>query len=727
MSSQVQSTPASSSYRWVICALLFFATTFNYLDRQVISYLKDYFCRPSHQAADPQTFSRGDIMDLPSFASKLRQPTNAMTAFIKTNLSEATLAALADYKGPASDATPLVTNLVNDLNRVIGTSSIYDPERFNGVSLRPETRQLLDSNPSGKDLLRLNRLLMDDAYPAEISRDGFGWSNTDFANLTSFFTAFYAGMTIIAGWIIDRIGTKIGLALSLIVWSIFGILNAFVGRLVMMHVLVRSAFAVGEGGNFPASIKTVAEWFPKKERALATGIFNSGSNFGAMIAALFVPWCMIHFGDELGWKMAFIVTGAAGFIWLFFWFWLYEIPARQKRLSKAEFDYIHSDRDDAVSEQKPAKGSAFGRMFSFAGRVPRPTFWGTTILLTILTLFIYMMTTLLVIPHIYVFGLSTKDVLENVFVKPDAMSPWIHGFRIGWLVLVGWVFAALQAKRWHDLGKPGALALVGVLPIATWIILGPRGGWVEGVNILAAIAMLVVVFILGSSTSQDGQNEFGLPAGPGVLGHRPTWSFFWGKFLTDGIWWFYLFWLPDYLTKQFNMTKHEIMMPTFIVYGIAIIGSVYGGSIPLTLIKRGMPVYKARMLAMLLIALAPLAVLSTQYFGNVGHFGSMASVLAVSMICIGAAAHQAWSANLFTTVSDMFPKKTVGSVTGIGAMAGGLGGVLVQQLAGGLTDAFKSTPQTAYMIMFIVCAVSYLLAWAVMKTLVPRHQVITDI
>src|SRR5947208_1520074 len=150
-----------------------------------------------------------------------------------------------------------------------------------------------------------------------------------------------------------------------------------------------------------------------------------------------------------------------------------------------------------------------------------------------------------------------------------------------------------------------------------------------------------------------------------------------------------------------------IMLPTFIVYGVAIIGSVYGGSIPLTLIKRGMPVYKARMLAMFLIALAPLTVLFTQYFGNVSHFGTTwAPILAVAMICIGAAAHQAWSANLFTTVSDMFPKKTVGSVTGIGAMAGSLSGVLVQQLAGGLTDAFKANPQTAYMIMFVLCALS---------------------
>ena len=175
------------------------------------------------------------------------------------------------------------------------------------------------------------------------------------------------------------------------------------------------------------------------------------------------------------------------------------------------------------------------------------------------------------------------------------------------------------------------------------------------------------------------------------------------------------------------MTHEQVMLPTFIVYGIAIIGSVYGGSIPLTLIKKGMAVYKARMLAMFLIALFPLTVLATQYFGNVGLFGKWAAVLAIATICIGAAAHQAWSANLFTTVSDMFPKKAVGSVTGIGAMAGGLGGVVIQQLAGGLTDAFKKNPQTAYLIMFIVCALSYLVAWGVMKALVPRHRPITDL
>jgi len=445
--------PGMTRYRWVICALLFFATTFNYLDRQVISYLKEYFCTPTDQG-------------------------------------------------------------------------------------------------------------------------GFGWTNTDYAHLTAAFTFFYAGMTILAGWVIDKIGTKLGLAISLIVWSVFGMANAFVGRSVMVHMIVRSAFGIGEAGNFPASIKTVAEWFPKRERALATGIFNSGTSCGAMAAALFVPWCMIHYGSALGWKMAFILTGAVGFIWLIFWFWLYETPAKHKRLSKAEYDYIHIDDEPEVHDDN-----------------------GDT-----------------------------------------AKVPWLHLFA-----------------------------------------------------------------------------------------YRQTWAFFSGKFLTDGVWWFYLFWLPDYLKKQFGMTTHEVMLPTFIVYGVAMVGSVFGGSVPMALIKRGMPVYQARMTAMLLIALLPLAVLSTQYFANVSQFGRMASTLAVAVICIGAAAHQAWSANLFTTVSDMFPKKAVGSVTGIGAMAGGLGGVLVQLLVGTLTDAFKDHPQHAYLILFILSALSYLLAWSIMKAFVPRHKPITDL
>jgi len=407
-----------------------------------------------------------------------------------------------------------------------------------------------------------------------IAKGGFGWSNTDFGNLTSCFTIFYAGVTVFAGWFIDKIGTKLGLALSLIVWSVFGMLNALAGSTVAVHIVIRSLFGIGEGGNFPASIKTVAEWFPKKERALATGIFNSGSNIGAMIAALFVPWCLAYWGNDPGWKYAFIITGGLGFIWLFFWFVLYDTPSAHKKLSKEEFKYIHSD-----------------------------------------------------------------DIVAHVAPSEDV--------------------AALQKIPWSKL-----------------------------------------------------------------LVYPQTWAFFMGKFLTDGVWWFLLFWLPDYLKKQFGMTGTAVMWPTFIVYGIAIFGSTFGGSIPLFLINRGMTVYKARMTAMLVIALFPVLLLLTQYFGNTAVFGGYASTLAIGIICIGAAAHQAWSANLFTTVSDMFPKRAVGSVIGIGTMAGGIGGFILQQLVGHLTDYYKATPHIAYSIMFAVCALAYIIAWIIIKALTYKNKAI---
>jgi len=530
-------------YRWIICGLLFFSTTFNYLDRQVISYLKEFFCTPT-------------------------------------------------------------------------------------------------------------------------TAGGFGWTNSDYANVTAVFTAFYATMTILAGVIIDKIGTKIGLALSLTVWSLFGIANAFVGSLTAAHMVVRSLFGIGEAGNFPASIKTVAEWFPKSERALATGIFNSGSNVGAMIAALFVPWCLIHFGDEHGWKMAFILTGAVGFFWLIFWFWLYNPPGREKRLSKAEFDYINADQEE--TKEQVAGDNRSGKkfsltLFSFSGRMSLAGCIGLHVMILFLGLFIYFISTM--------FPSMDRTVAIALYGTTGAIA----------------LLASLSAltRRWHD---------------------------------IVAIRETVA----GSLSRQDAPTT-------GVLGYRQTWAFFFGKFMTDGIWWFYLFWLPDYLKKQFGMTKHEVMIPTFIVYGVAIVGSIYGGSIPLTLMKRGMPTYQARMTAMFLIALCPLSVLTTQYFANVSHFGQLASTFAIAIICIGAAAHQAWSASLFTTVSDMFPKKSVGSVTGIGAMAGGLGGVIILKLSGTLTDTFKDNPQHAYFIMFVICALSYLTAWGIMKILVPRHQPITDL
>jgi len=439
----------AGQFRWVICALLFFATTINYMDRQVISYLKEFFCRPTEAG-------------------------------------------------------------------------------------------------------------------------GFGWTNQDFSYLTSAFTGFYAGMTVLAGWFIDKIGTKLGLALSLVVWSISGIANAFAGGLLEMHILVRSAFAIGEAGNFPASIKTVAEWFPKRERALATAIFNAGSNAGAMVAALIVPAIMVHFGDRTGWRMAFILTGAAGFPWLFFWFWLYDPPFRHRKVSKLELDYIRVDDEPSAAPADDRGGLAWWKLFRY----------------------------------------------------------------------------------------------------------------------------------------------------------RQLWSFFAGKFMTDGVWWFYLFWLPDYLNKQFHMTRAQVALPTFLVYGVAIVGSIYGGSIPKKLIEGGMSVYQARMTTMFILACLPLVVLLTQFFGDVRRFGGSAAVLAVAMISVGATAHQAWSANLFSTVSDMFPKPNIASVIGIGTMAGGIGGVLLQLLAGRLNDRFLGAPEAAYRIIFVVCGLSYLVAWALMKILVPEHRTI---
>jgi len=415
------------------------------------------------------------------------------------------------------------------------------------------------------------------------STEGFGWTPQEFSYLTSIFTLAYAGFTLLAGVIIDKIGSKLGLALSLIVWSFSGILSAFMGKGLIPHCIARCIFGAGESGNFPASIKTVAVWFPKKERALATGIFNSGSNIGAMICALFVPWCLLTWSNDstflgfTGWQMAFIITGILGFLWLIFWGIFYKTPKKMLesgKLSQAEYDYIHSDKDESsqnASEEEKAAKVPWGKMFTY----------------------------------------------------------------------------------------------------------------------------------------------------------RQTWSFIVGKFMTDGIWWFLLFWLPTYVKQQFCVglsaeeTATYVMLSNFIVFGVAIIGSVYGGSIPMQFINKGWETYKARMTAMLIIAAVPLVLLATQWLAGYG------IAFAITVICLGGAAHQAWSANLFTTVSDMFPKKAVGTVTGMGAAAGGLGGVLVQLLAGYLDGTFETN--VAYGIMFAVCAFAYLIAWGLMKILVPKHKPITDL
>jgi ACS family hexuronate transporter-like MFS transporter len=390
----------------------------------------------------------------------------------------------------------------------------------------------------------------------------FGWSKTDYANITVAFQLTYALAMFGVGRLIDRLGTKIGYALSLVLWSLAAIGHALVKSTTGFFV-ARGFLGLTESGNFPSAIKAIAEWFPKKERALATGIFNSGTNIGAIIAPLTVPFI----AREYGWRWAFIITGAVGLIWLLFWFWLYEVPAKQKRLKQEEFDYIHSDADEVVS--------------------------------------------------IAVATESTPKV------------PW-------------------------------------------------------------------------------GQ----------LLQFKQTWALAIGKFLTDGVWWFYLFWLPDFLHEQYQLTQTEMAIPIAVVYIISSVGSVFGGWLPMNFIKNEWPIFKARKTSMLIYALCAIPVFTAQLLGAYSIW------FPILIIGFGAAAHQAWSANIYTTVSDMFPKKAVASVTGIAGMAGGLGGIIVSKSAGYLFDHYKSLHniERGYFLVFIFCSMAYITAWLLIHILIPKMK-----
>ncbi|MDQ3683280.1 MAG: MFS transporter [Bacteroidota bacterium] len=413
----------------------------------------------------------------------------------------------------------------------------------------------------------------------------FGWSNTQYANIAAVFQFTYAISMLFAGRIIDKLGTKKGYTWAIIIWSIGAIIHAlaipigegiatvlgWIGIValpvsVMGFMFARAVLGFGESGNFPAAIKATAEYFPKKERSFATGIFNSGTNVGAILAPLTVPWI----AENWGWEAAFIIIGAVGFLWLFFWFALYERPEKQKKLSVAELAYINSDEEKLPEERVAA------------------------------------------------------DV------------------KVSWMKL---------------------------------------------------------------------------------LGYKQTWAFTVGKFMTDGVWWFFLFWLPAYLNDQYGMAGTAIMLPLVVLYSLTMFGSIGGGWFPVYFIRKGYEPYDGRMKAMLLIAVIPLVVLLAQPLGYISFW------MPVILIGIGASAHQAWSANLFTTVSDMFPKKAIGSVIGIGGMAGGIGGVLTTKLGGALFDHYKALGHigTGYTIMFAICAVAYLIAWVIMKSLVPKYKPITDL
>ncbi|GAB3831450.1 MFS transporter [Hymenobacter jeollabukensis] len=389
----------------------------------------------------------------------------------------------------------------------------------------------------------------------------FNWNAGDYADIEIAFKLAYSLGMLGVGRVIDKLGTKIGYALSTFLWSLAAIGHAFVSSTFGFSV-ARAFLGVTEAGNFPAAIKTTAEWFPQKERALATGIFNSGSNVGAIIAPLTVPLI----AETIGWQWAFIITGALGFVWLVLWFMFYEVPARHAKLSKAEFEYIHSDVDDLAA--------------------------------------------------------------ASITTEP----------KVSWFKL---------------------------------------------------------------------------------LTFRQTWAFVLGKFLTDPIWWFYLFWLPDFLNKQYGLKGTDVALPVAAVYVLSSIGSVGGGWIPLNFIRNGWAPFKARKTSMLLIALCVFPIVFAQQLGQLNMW------LAVLVIGIAAAAHQAWSANIFTTVSDMFPKRAVASVTGIGGMAGGLGGILLSALVQKrMFVYYESIGQLdkAYFIMFWICGGAYLLAWILMHFLVPRMK-----
>ncbi len=385
----------------------------------------------------------------------------------------------------------------------------------------------------------------------------FNWTETDYGHIVMAFAASYAVGLLVFGRVIDKIGTKLGYIISIIVWSISAMLHAIVTSTFGFGV-VRALLGLGESGNFPAAIKSVAEWFPKKERAYATGIFNSGANIGAVVAPVMVPWIL----GAYGWQEAFLITGAIGFIWLIFWWIYYEVPARQSRVSAGEFRYIHSD-----NEPEPAVGEALG--------------WGK------------------------------------------------------------------------------------------------------------------------------------------LFGFRQTWAFVIGKFMTDPIWWFFLFWLPSYFSTTFNLDLKKPSLPLVIVYTATTIGSVGGGFLSSWLISRGWEIRRARRISMLFFALAVVPIMAARYAVDIWQ--------AVALISLAAAAHQAWSATLYTTVSDAFPKRAVSSVIGIGGMAGSIGGILFPLLVGFLLDSYKGSGNLTggYNLLFSICGLAYVIAWGLIQLLTPKTKIIS--
>jgi len=386
----------------------------------------------------------------------------------------------------------------------------------------------------------------------------FNWSEKDYSRIVMAFTTAYAIALLFFGVLIDWIGTRLGYAVSIIIWSVAAMFHALASS-TLGFAFARIALGLGEGGNFPAAVKAVAEWFPKRDRALATGIFNSGTNVAAILGPPIIAWIYSSFG----WREAFLWTGALGFIWLIFWWWLYDIPSKKKRVSASELAYIKSDNDS-----------------------------------------------------------SKENISDN-----DKKLIW-----------------------------------------------------------------------------------------PELFGYRQTWAIILGKFLTDPVWWFYLFWIPSYFntTYHLNLTSSAVHVST--VYVVASFGSILGGFLSGWLIKRGLPVYRARKISMFIFACCVLPIFFVRYTTSIWP--------AVWLISLAAAAHQAWSANIYTIGSDIFPKNILSSVIGIAGMAGSVGGILFPFVIGIILDHFKliGLLGTGYNIIFGICAIAYLLAWIVMQALSPKME-----
>ncbi|MGN0188968.1 MAG: MFS transporter [Candidatus Cryptobacteroides sp.] len=440
----------------------------------------------------------------------------------------------------------------------------------------------------------------------------FHWTDSDYGTITAIFSIVYAICMLFAGKFVDWMGTKKGYLWAIGIWSTGACLHALCGWATMhiegyetvqamaavqtgsaaalaiastsvwLFIAARCILALGEAGNFPAAIKVTAEYFPKKDRAFATSIFNSGASVGALVAPATIPLLAQFFKDKGiggGWEMAFIIIGALGFIWMGLWVFMYNKPKNSRFVNKAELEYINQDDKEDTSAVK-----------------------------------------------------TDSDEVKIPFWK--------------------------------------------------------------------------------------------------CFTYRQTWAFITGKFFTDGVWWFFLFWAPAYFSDQFGYKSSSGMGMALIItlYAIVTVISIYGGYLPKVFIdKKKMNPYQGRMLAMLIFAFFPLVALFAQ------PLGSYSAWWPAILIGIAGAGHQAWSANLFSTIGDMFPKSAIATITGIGGMAGGIGSFFIQKGAGMLfthTDELGQAfnflgfygKQGGYFIMFCFCGLAYIIAWSIMKALVPKYK-----